>query len=105
MGLFKKESVTLKHYKLVFKTIDNQTHEYNYICYVDENCISCSALEYYLIGQDFLQDDKGNMYPIQNIISIEFQLDDILENCQKQYSSRFCDMPLIFYPTDKIKKL
>lgn len=112
MGLFNRnkkeevkkiETVTLKHYKMVFKTIDEEVHEFNKINPINESVITCSALEYYLNGEKFLKDDAGVHYPIQNVISIKFELDRVIENVEKVVLSDSLGLCLVWYPKDSIK--
>lgn len=112
MGLFNRnkkeevkkiETVTLKHYKMVFKTIDEEVHEFNKINPINESVITCSALEYYLNGEKFLKDDTGVHYPIQNVISIKFELDRVIENVEKVVLSDSLGLCLVWYPKDLIK--
>lgn len=110
MGLFnrnkeekKVETTTLKHYKLVFKTIDGETHEFNRISHIDESAITCSALDYYLSNEKFLKDDAGVHYPIQNIISIQFELDNVIENARKIVFENAFGICLVWYSKENIE--
>ena len=67
---------TLTHYKIHFKTIDGEEHTYSYMASCNERIISCSALEYYLIGKEMLKDDDKVMYPMTNIVSIRAEKDE-----------------------------
>lgn len=97
------ETVTLRHYKLVFKTIDGEIHEFNKISHIDESVITCSALDYYLSNEKFLKDDAGVHYPIQNIISIKFELDNVIENVEKIVFDNSFGLCLIWYQKENIK--
>ena len=79
------ETTILKHYKVVFETVDNKTHEYNNCNYIDENTISCDFLSYYLseVG-NYLEDDKGVKYPISNIIFIKAKHNDTVNKVKKK---------------------
>lgn len=83
--IFKPSLTDLKRYKISFTTIDGIEHEFNRLNYIDENAISCSARKYYLIGKDFLEDDDENIYPIENIQKIRFDLVDVIKNAIEKY--------------------
>lgn len=84
MGLFKKKlfekkMVTLQKFKPVFTTVDGNTHtgfEYKYG--IAERFL-CSVPEFIMIdikSDGYLKDDCDVMYPLTNIISIDWQLVD-----------------------------
>ena len=83
MGLFKKafrkNMVTLQKFKPVFTTVDGHRHtgfEYNYGI-VEK--LRCSVPEYMMIDikrDGYLEDNYGLMYPLANIVSIDWQLVD-----------------------------
>ena len=83
MGLFKKEfsknMVTLQKFKPVFTTVDGHKHigfEYHYG--IVER-LRCSVPEYIMIdikNDGYLEDNDGVMYPLTNIVSIDWQLVD-----------------------------
>lgn len=66
---------TLFHYVICFKTVDGESHVYSNLCWCDPTAINCSVLDYYLIGKNFLKDNIGTRYPIQNVISITAEVD------------------------------
>lgn len=91
----------MKKYKIVFTTLDGVEHEFNRLNYIDENTISCSIGKYYLIGKHFLQDDEENIYPIENIQKIRFDLVDVIKNAIEKYMCG--SIRHIWYSKDMIK--
>lgn len=77
--LIQKKMVTVQKFKPVFATIDGNTHiglEYNYGI---ANRLRCSVPEYMMIDikrDGYLKDHRNVMYPLSNIISIDWQLVD-----------------------------
>lgn len=97
--MFKKEkeveTTTLEKYKIVFKTVDGECHEFHGMEYCDKAQISCSPGEYYMIGKEYLKDDDGQIYPINNIIKIKFEkISEIQNVIQKSYN---LGNPYVFY--------
>lgn len=93
MGLFKKKvfkknMVTLQKFKPVFTTVDGNTHtgfEYNYG--IVERLL-CSVPEYMMIdikSDGYLEDNCGVMYPLTNIVSIDWQLVDEKEEAEDKF--------------------
>ena len=98
------ETTTLKKYTLVFETVDGKTHTNHYINYMDDNTISCSPLEYFLINhEDFLIDDEGNCYPVCNIISIKFVLEETIKNVKKIWFDKTFGISQIYYTPEMIE--
>lgn len=81
--------------------MDGIEHEFNKLNYIDENTMCCSVGEYYLIGKDFLEDDEKNIYPIENIQKIRFDLVDVKENVIEKY--RYGSIRYIWYSKDMIE--
>lgn len=75
--IFKKDKITIQKYKPFFITIDNIKHEgleYNWGI-VDR--LRCSVPEYIMIdikSDGYIEDENKIMYPLSNIISIEWKL-------------------------------
>lgn len=70
--------ITAIHYTVSFTTIDNEKHKYSHLSYVNPNSITCSIPEYLMLfikKDGYIKDDAGIMYPLQNIISIEWTKD------------------------------
>lgn len=72
------EMVKVYSYHAIFKTIDGEVH-HSYFNYLDLNTISCDGPTYIMIGKKYLKDENGVMYPIQNIISIKWEINDTKE--------------------------
>lgn len=79
-NLFKKEPemITVYSYRATFKTIDGEIH-YSYFNYLDLDNLSCDGPTYLMIGKKYLKDENGVMYPMQNIISIKWEVNDSKE--------------------------
>lgn len=75
----------MRKYKIVFTSLDGKKHEFSRMNYADDNSIQCSVGEYYLIGESFLKDDDDNIYPIDTIQNIRFDLVDKIENVIVRY--------------------
>lgn len=80
-NLFRKSLpfIEVIHYSVYFKTIDGNTHQYTHFRYADPAQLNCSIPEYLmcLIKNDgYFQDDNDLMYPLQNVIQIEWKEDD-----------------------------
>lgn len=86
----------------MFITLDGKEHEFNRLNYIDTNAISCSVGEYYLIGERFLQDDEGSIYPIENIQKIRFDLENIIEDVIEKYQDG--GFRYVWYSKDMIEK-
>lgn len=99
--IFKPNLIILKKYKIVFVTLDDKEHEFNRLNYIDENAISCSVGKYYLIEKHFLEDDDENIYPIENILKIRFDLVDTIENAIEKYM--YGDVRHVWYSKDMIE--
>ncbi len=79
-NLFKKEPemITVYSYRAIFKTIDGEIH-YSYFNYLDLDTLTCDGPAYIMIGKKYLKDENGVMYPLQNIISIKWEINDAKE--------------------------
>jgi hypothetical protein len=83
MGLFKKTTLKLKYRKVLlqnikpcFKTVDGQGHA-GYACWMDRNALLCDCGKYRMIditGNGYIRDDKDTVYPLNNVLSIEFEV-------------------------------
>lgn len=106
MGLLKKEfrknMVTLQKFKHVFTTVDGHRHtgfEYNYGI-VEK--LRCSVPEYMMIDikrDGYLEDNYGVMYPLANIVSIDWQLVD-----EKKVEDKFGEYQ-IFVTTKDVEQI
>ena len=77
---FKKEPemITVYSYRATFKTIDGEIH-YSYFNYLDISCLTHDGPTYLMLGKKYLKDENGVMYPMQNIISIKWEINDTKE--------------------------
>lgn len=80
-NLFRKSLpfIEVIHYSVYFKTIDGNTHQFTHFRYADPIQLNCSIPEYLmcLVKNDgYFQDDNDLMYPLQNVIQIEWKEDD-----------------------------
>lgn len=99
--LLKPELVDLVKYKAIFKTVDGEWHEFNKYNYADPESTIHSIPEYIMIDTKYMQDDDFNMYPLQNIICIKWEISDVIENViQKRISS---DIRYTFYEKEDIE--
>lgn len=79
-NFFKKNTPLIEviHYSVYFKTIDGNKHQYTHFRYVDPTQLNCAIPEYLMceIKMDgYLEDDDGLMYPLQNVVQIEWKED------------------------------
>lgn len=106
MGLFKKKlfekkMVTVQKFRPVFVTVDGNTHigcEYKYGI---ANRLRCSVPEYIMIdikSDGYLKDHRNVIYPLTNIVSIDWQLED-----QKEIEDKF-DMYTIFLSNEEVEQ-
>ena len=79
-NLFKKEPemVTVYSYQAIFKTIDQEEH-HSYFKYLDIDTLACDAPRYIMLGKKYLIDNDDIMYPLENIISIKWEIYDAKE--------------------------
>ena len=77
--VIKKKTVTLKKFRPVFTTVDGNTHigcEYKYG--IKERLL-CTIPEYIMIdikSDGYIKDHRNVMYPLTNIVSIDWSLED-----------------------------
>ena len=99
--LLKPELTTLKKYKVIFKTVDGEWHEYNHYNYADPDSILCSIPKYIMINTKYMQDNDYNMYPLENVVCIKWEISDVIENVIRK---RICsDISYTFYEKEDIK--
>lgn len=100
-NLFKKEMVTLQKYRPVFTTVDSNTHiglEYKYG--IAER-VKRGIPEYLMIdinSDGYIKDHRNVMYPLANVVSIDWQLED-----EKEVEDDF-DMYTIFICPKEMEK-
>lgn len=79
----------LRSYRPIFKTIDGEKHVGIQYKYADENRVRGSVPELLMISvksNGYLVDIESKMYPLANIISIEW---DLVDEQIKQYQSKY----------------
>lgn len=93
----KQKVIHLEKYKPVFITTDNVEHiGYEYKWFNDDGLL-CSVPEYMMISiksDGYLEDNKGIMYPLQNILSIDWKLIDskiVADNFYHEWQVCFSD--------------
>lgn len=97
-----KPRCSFQKYQAIFKTVDGQIHngtEYNWAC---REQLSCSVQEHlmtYTQCNGYLEDEFGKMYPLENIISIEWKLLEV------QTITTFLPRYKVFYSDEELKKL
>lgn len=87
-----KKMVTAQKFKPVFTTIDGDTHIGSGYNYGIAERFRCSIPEFIMIDvkdDGYLKDDKNVMYPLANIISIDWKLED-----EKKVEDKFGDFTL-----------
>ena len=103
--LLKPDLVTLVKYKAIFKTADGEWHEYDNHNYADPDSILCTIPEYIMKSiinsKKYMKDNDFNMYPLENIICIKWEVLDIIENVIKKWYG--CEFSYTFYDEDDIK--
>lgn len=88
---------TLCHYTAHFTTIDGKEHSSNQYRYGAPEYLECPVPEYIMIDvktDGYLKDDDGIMYPLQNVVSISWECDDIIENAILNEYQIFYDKPI-----------
>ena len=89
------DTLLLQRYQAFFTTVDGVKHEGR----VYKWCDSTYSVREYLMertaGDGYLKDRKGlNMYPLQNILSIQFEVVEekiVLDNFYHEYKMFFTD--------------
>ena len=78
----KKKIVTVEKYRPVFMTVDGNLHAGLEYKYGITNRLRCSIPEYIMIDitrDEYIQDNCNVMYPLANVVSIDWQLVDTKE--------------------------
>lgn len=98
MKIFKKKMIAVKKFRPVFTTIDGNTHlgvAYNYGI---ADRLTCSIPEFlmsYTTDDGYLKDNKNVMYPLANIVSIDWKLED-----EKEIEDRFGEFTIFITQED-----
>lgn len=112
MGLFKKKIIapeklygtsTWQKLSARFKTIDGEEHYTgNRWKWLKVSGLLCDGGDYIMIdvkSDGYLKDENGVMYPIQNIVSITWQID-----CEKTVIAKHSEYAL-WFSNDEMNKL
>jgi hypothetical protein len=99
----KPKTTTLEKYHIYFKTVDGEMHEFTRLCAANPNAIVYSIPDYYMLGKKYLEDDEDVKYPINNIISIRFELVDTIENVIELKEEGGLGIKQLWYPKEEIK--
>lgn len=97
----KPKTTTLEKYHIHFKTVDGEMHKLTRLYAANPNAISCSIPNFYMIDRKYLEDDEEVKYPVNNIISIRFELVKTIENVI-ELTDGFC-IKQLWYPKETIK--
>lgn len=100
--LFKSEVIFDKYY-VKFKTVNGEIHNsklYNWICRNKLNCSTKKHLYTSIQCDDYIKDEQGLVYPLKNIISVEFHLIEtktikMYEACLPYLQTFFTDDELV----------
>lgn len=77
--IFEEEPITSAvHYTAEFVTVDGVKHYDNHFHYVNPDVLVCTVPEFLMINVKYFKDDNGIMYPLQNVVSIHWVLDSII---------------------------
>lgn len=93
----------LRSYRPIFKTIDGEEHVGVRYKYADENRVKGTIPELNMIGvksDGYLTDIESKMYPLPNIISIEWEL---VDEQIKQYQSKYEWQ--IYYDKEEVEQM
>ena len=98
-------TVTLEKYHIHFKTVDGEEHKFTRLSAANPDAIACSISNFYMIDRKYLVDDEDVKYPINNIISIRFELVDTIENVIDVSEDWGLCIKQLWYPKETIKIL
>lgn len=102
----KPKTTTLEQYHIHFKTIDGEMHTFTRLCAANPKAITSRNIpNYYMIDRKYLEDDEDVKYPINNIISIRFELVEEIENVIELSDDCGLGLKQLWYQTKDIKKL
>ena len=97
------KTTTLEKYHIHFKTVDGETHKLTKLRAANPNAIACSIPDYYMLDRKYLEDDEGVKYPINNIVSIRFELAETIENVIELGDDWGLCIKQLWYPKETIK--
>lgn len=102
----KPKTTTLEKYHIHFKTIDGEMHTFTRLCAANPNAITSRDIpNYYMIDRKYLEDDEEVKYPINNIISIKFELMEEIKNVIELSDECGLGIKMLWYQRDEIKKI
>lgn len=87
---------TVYHYTVHFVTIDGNNHTFTKYNYAARDNLICTVPEYIMTdikSDGYLYDDNMTMYPLNNIISISWECDDIIEGIPLKENKIFYEIP------------
>ena len=99
--LFEKKMVTVQKFRPVFTTVDGNTHIGINYKYGIANRLLCSVPEFIMIDikdDGYIKDDCGVMYPLANVVSINWDLID-----EKEIEDKFGEFQ-IFITKEEVDK-
>lgn len=100
----KPKTTTLEKYHIHFKTIDGEMHTFTRLCAADPTAIRSRDIpNYYMIDRKYLEDDEEIKYPINNIISIRFELVEEINNVIELGDDYGLAIRMLWYPKEEIK--
>ena len=101
---FEPTRCSFQRYQPIFKTTDGETHEgaeFNWVC---REQLQCSIPDYLMTSircDGYVKDMNGSMYPLENVIKIDWNLREAQTIMIKTCLPRF----KIFYTENEFKKL
>ena len=97
------EPMLLRSYRTIFKTIDGEEHTGIRYNYVDENRVIRSVPQFLMIGiksDGYLLDTDFKMYPLSNIISIEWIIvDEQIKQRRRKYGYQ------MYFDEDEVEQM
>lgn len=78
--IFGEEPITSAvHYTAEFITVDGVKHYDSHFRYVNPAVLVCTVPEFLMIDVKYFKDDEEFMYPLQNVVSINWILDSTIK--------------------------
>lgn len=100
----KPKTTTLEKYHIHFKTVDGEEHTFTRMCPANPNALTTRDVpNYYMIDKRYLEDDEDVKYPVNNIISIRFELVKTIENVIELSDNCGFDIKKLWYQLDDIE--
>ena len=100
-----KESKTihLQKFQVFFTTTDGVEHEGLKYKWINRDGLLCTVPEYIMIeikDEGYVEDQNGIMYPLQNVLSIDWGLID-----EKTVLDNFCHEFEVVFDNDRVEKM